>query len=123
MSDLYKYIHYNPKKKLYEIRKDGKYYDSFSLLTDALYERDCLVNADWDYDVLVDTPHYYNHYPNMDLPPFSKENDMQNIYWDKNKWCIRKWINGKRLRFGRFKSLDEAKSHRDWLKKNGWRRI
>ena len=37
-----------------------------------------------------------------------------------NTWVVVKWINGKQVSFGTFKSLKQAKKHRDFCVRNNW---
>jgi len=72
MSDnLYKYIRRN--KSGYVIVKDNEDYGSYSRLSDALYERDRLVKADWDWDALMELAETDNPYEKIHLPMFIHE--------------------------------------------------
>ena len=72
MSDnLYKYIRRN--KSGYVIVKDNEDFGSYSKLSDALYERDRLVKADWDWDALMELPETDNPYEKVALPKFIHE--------------------------------------------------
>ena len=118
MNDFYRNIWYNKVDGVYEIRKNGEYFDSFKYLEDALYERDCLEECFWDYEELVHREHTLNPYHDKKLPPFV--NPLRNIYWENNKWLVAKIFNKKRNRYGSYDDLKDAINRRDFLESNEW---
>ena len=75
MKKFYKYI--QKRGDSYSIIKRGKdgveWYGTYSKLTDALYERDRLIEADWDWDTLMEMEETENKYESMELPKFIHE--------------------------------------------------
>lgn len=71
MNNFYKYI--IKSKNSYKIVKGKEYYGSYKKLTDALYERDRLIESDWDWDGAMQIDECENKYENMDLPPFTRD--------------------------------------------------
>ena len=117
----------------YRIKHKNKDYGEFSKLSDALYERDCLIYCKFDYDLLVecDLP---NKYENMELPPFpekrpkgqikgikfnKKEREGEIIFDHKNnKFCVKRGDE----HYGRYDTMVEAYYIKKTLMKNHWDR-
>ena len=70
-SDFYKYI--VGTKTGYEIVKNNQKYGTYTKLTDALYERDRLIKANWDWETCLQLEETKNHYEKMKLPKFIHE--------------------------------------------------
>ena len=68
---FYKYIVKNGSN--YKIQKDNESYGTYSKLSDALYERDRLIKADWNWDDSLQLEETENHYERMNLPRFIHE--------------------------------------------------
>lgn len=68
---FYKYIVKNGAS--YSIMKDNEKFGTYYRLSDALYERDQLIKADWDWDNLSELPEEENFYESMMLPKFTHE--------------------------------------------------
>lgn len=49
-----RYLYFCPTNRLWYIHKDNVHHGCFKRLEDAMHERDCLVQCDWDYDLLVE---------------------------------------------------------------------
>lgn len=112
LMELYRYIHldHNHKRKTgeekYKINLPRQYLEEgqnlvtipgYSHVEDALYERDFLVEHDWDYDLLVeciddnDNPYY-----SMDLPPYPERkilNLQERNYHEKELTMLHELIN------------------------------
>lgn len=75
---FYQYIHYSKKSDNWRLllpktktQSPSQEYITYDKLEDALYERDFLMEHDWDYEVLVECiDDNKNPYYNMELPPF-----------------------------------------------------
>ena len=102
LMEFYRYIHldYEHKKRTGECKykinvpreylSEGKqleHYTGYSNVEDALFERDFLVNHDWDYDYLVEAiDDTVNPYYSMDLPPYPQRiilNNSERDYHEK----------------------------------------
>lgn len=70
--NFYKYIYKHGDG--YQIIKDGDSYGTYSKLTDALYERDRLIKAEWDWETCVQLEETENFYERMLLPRFIHPN-------------------------------------------------
>ena len=68
---FYKYIVKNESS--YSIKKGNERFGTYNKLSDALYERDQLIKADWDWSRLSELPETTNFYRKMRLPPFTHE--------------------------------------------------
>ena len=68
MDDFYKYI--GKIKNSFIIKKDNENFGTYSKLTDALYERDRLIESDWNMDDYLQLDETDNLYEHMVLPPF-----------------------------------------------------
>ena len=66
--DFYKYI--IKRKNSFEIMKGNEKFGTYSKLTDALYERDRLIESNWDWDDYLQLEETINVYEKMMLPPF-----------------------------------------------------
>lgn len=111
----YDYIY--KEKKGYTIRKNNENYGYYQDIREALFERDRLIQSDWDWEVFVHLPDVPNGYANVELPPFNK-NKSYITYVEY--WKIQKRINGKLKVFGTYNSLEEAEKQRDKLIENNW---
>ena len=69
--EFYKYIVKSGNG--YSIKKGNERYGNYSRLSDALYERDRLIKANWDWDTLVEMEETENFYEKMNLPRFIHE--------------------------------------------------
>ena len=54
----------------YQIKKGNEKYGTYRKLTDALYERDRLIKADWNWDDALQLEETTNFYEKMKLPKF-----------------------------------------------------
>ena len=54
----------------YQIKKGNEKFGTYSKVTDALYERDRLMQVDWDWDALMELEETHNFYEDMVLPKF-----------------------------------------------------
>lgn len=117
----------------YRIKHKNKDYGEFSKLSDALYERDCLIYCKYNYDLLVecDIP---NKYENIELPPFpekrpqgqikgvkfkKKEKEGEIIFDHKNKkFCVKRGEE----HYGRYDTIVEAYYIKKTLMENDWDR-
>lgn len=119
---FYRHI-YSTKNGKYQIIKDNEYYGDFNTLEEALLERDELERLNWDMELICesDIPSE-NKYLGMSLPPFTHTPKyiQTEVRGRKKRWIIIKHINGKRKRFGRYNSLEEAVHVRDLLLKYDW---
>lgn len=70
-NNFYKYISKNGNS--YYITKNNENFGSYTRLSDALYERDRLIQADWNWDALMELPETENFYEKMNLPKFIHE--------------------------------------------------
>lgn len=57
----------------YSIKKGNERYGNYRKLSDALYERDRLIQVNWDWDALVELEETENFYEKMNLPKFIHE--------------------------------------------------
>lgn len=92
MNGLYKYIVKNGNG--FKIQKDNEAFGTYSSLTDALYERDRLVKANWDWDDALQLEETDNFYEDMTLPKFVHEYSYvsrivqkYNVYKDGKYYC------------------------------------
>jgi len=70
----------------YIVRKNGEVYANCKTLAEALYERDRLISADWDWDLYVEMPDTINGYLHITLPPF--EHKASYITHIKEYWTV-----------------------------------
>ena len=122
MDDFYYNIHI--RKGNFSIKKDDEWFLSFDNIYDALAHRDKLIECDWDWDLYLQYDVDSSKYMDMDLPPF-REDDLQYITKEKNHrgkkpYVIKKKINGKLRRFGRYQKIEDAIRMRDKLIENNW---
>lgn len=68
LDDFYKYI--IRRKNSFEIKKGNEKFGTYSRLADALYERDRLIESNWDWDDYLQLEETDNFYEHMELPPF-----------------------------------------------------
>lgn len=128
MRDIYCYIYRKTLKDgtpVYRIIKDQTDYGSFKVLEEALHERDMLMECGWNWDKLCEHEWTENKYYDMVLPDFYNGRTKyivkcKNRSGSKVKYCIRKKIDGKLRRFGRYDSLDDAILMRDKLIAHDW---
>lgn len=114
--NFYRYIY--ESNDGYAIKKDNEHYGWYDDVRWALYDRDMLEQVDWDMSVFVELPEYPNPYLHMKLPEFKKS--FEYITHVPERFIVRKWINGKNIHFGSYKTLEEAIKRKEELDKNGW---
>lgn len=106
-NNFYKYI--QKRGDSYSIFKtiDGKVerFGTYTKLTDALFERDRLVRADWDWDKMVLLEETPNHYEKMMLPRFNR--DTMYIQFSPQKYKV--YL--KREYRGTFKNKGDAEAY------------
>lgn len=102
--NFYRFI--SKRGNSFVIRKDGEYYGSYQNIEDALYERDRLVQIDWDVDLWVGLAETNNPYYQITLPPFDREATY--ISEENECWVVREKGKNQKYR-GRYHSLEEAK--------------
>lgn len=122
MNNLYQYIY--KVGDGYQIRKNGESYGWYPLLSDALYDRDDLVECNWDLEEWVWLPQRPNPYEGVTLPPMDLEvkRPYQYIYARGNgTFRICKRVDGKQINYGSYHSLEEAIEKRNELVMNNWR--
>ena len=107
-------------------KKYGQSMACYSCVEDALFDRDRLIECDWDYEVFIETvddakpnPYYYQV-----LPPFPESWNRKKSGRKKSNWNLPKgiylrdngkryrviqWINNKEIYHGSSKSLKTAK--------------
>ena len=71
MENFYKYIY--KKGEHFEIKKGNEKFGTYRKLSDALYERDRLIESDWDWDDSLQLEETENPYENLDLPEFNRD--------------------------------------------------
>lgn len=71
MDKFYKYI--VKCGNSYCIMKNNEKFGTYSRLEDALYERDRLIESDWDWEDSLELPETDNPYMKMNLPRFVHE--------------------------------------------------
>ena len=115
---FYRYIY--KRNNGYQIEYQHEHYGWYDDLATALYDRDRLEQVDWDMSVFVELPELpVNPYEHMRLPPFEKNGE--HIVCIPAHYRIQRRVNGKMKYYGTFKTLDEAREHRDYLNSiNGW---
>ena len=90
MEDFYKYI--SKSHNRYIICKNSEFYFSSESLAEALFERDLLIECNWDFDLLVEVPDRPNPYLDMVLPPF--QHSPKHIKHDQVEcWNVYQWRN------------------------------
>ena len=117
------------KGKGYKIIKDGISYGTYSDIRDALHDRDLYESAEWDMAEVLAKEEIPNRYLNVDIPSFDdymKEKEHSKYitfqkHGDGGYYTIQKRINGKIIRFGYYKTFEEAKRKRDKLIEYDWR--
>ena len=114
---FYRYIYKQGDK--YSIQKDGQYYGGYDKLEDALFDRDRLIQTDWNVELWLELPEIPNPYYNMDLTPFNHDRTYISIV--PMRYRVQKSINGKLVNFGDYKYYEDAKKRRDELISNNWR--
>ena len=102
-SSFYRYIYFEKDK--YWIIKDNERWMDCKTLPEALYERDRLENAEWNWDKYVQLPHTMNGYIHISLPPFDRNVSYINV--DRECWVARG--HGKRQKYyGTYYTEEEA---------------
>ena len=91
----------------YEIKKGNEKFGSYRKLTDALYERDRLIKADWNWDDVLQLEETPNHYENMELPKFVHEMS----YIHRSATSFEVYLDGKFK--GRFNTKRDAYAFAD----------
>ena len=102
------------------IEKNHIHYGWYTDIRWALYDRDRLIEVDWDLGEWVYLPERENKYLHMELPPKNLKRWRQYIYPDNNQFRIIKTINGKKKYFGRYNTIDEAIKRRNELMECDW---
>lgn len=116
---FYKYIY--PHHNGFQIKKDNVHYGWYPDIRTALFDRDRLVECNWDLEEFVWLPEKDNPYEHMRLPPRELDRHRQYVYPDINgRFRIIKRINGKPKHFGNYETLEEALDKRDELIRNDW---
>jgi hypothetical protein len=119
MNNFYKYIY--KRHNGYQILKNNEAYGWYEDITDALYDRDRLVEVDWDIQTWCELPERENPYKHMRLPPYGLDRHRQYVYPTlQGTFRIIKTVDGVKKYFGSYKTLDEALDKRDELIKRGW---
>ena len=94
--NFYKYI--SKRGSSYAIVKRGEngveWYGTYCKLSDALYERDRLIQVDWDWDALMSLEETENHYEKMTLPKFIHDTMYIQFSPQKYKVYIKKEYKG-----------------------------
>lgn len=88
--------------KSYGIMKNNEKFGTYRKLSDALYERDQLIRANWDWDALTHLDETENFYEKMELPPFV--HNYTYIYFKKGFYKVYK----KRQYMGKFDDYNTA---------------
>lgn len=102
----------------YSIKKDNEHYGYYQNLAEALFDRDRLIQCEWDWELFVQLPETPNGYIHIELPEFDRQKTY--IKHIPERWEIQKRIDGKLKYFGSYRSLEEAEKRRDELIDNGW---
>ena len=102
----------------YCIKKNNEYYGEYDKLEEALFDRDRLIQTNWDVSLWLELPDMPNPYYHIELPPFN--HDMTGITRVSKPYRVQKRINGKVKYFGAYATYDEAKQRRDELISNNW---
>lgn len=94
--NFYKYI--EKRGNSYRIIKNGENgvesYGTYSKITDALYERDRLIEANWDWDALTTLEETENFYENMKLPRVVCESSYIQSFHEKFKVYLKRECKG-----------------------------
>lgn len=124
--NFYKYI-VKRKNGTYRIKKGDEFYGTYDDITDALHDRDLLIESDWDIAEVMAQDEKPNKYKTMELPEWNRK---PRIYDDryitkqkssnKTYFKIQKHIDGEQKCFGYFKTYEEAVEKRDELERNNW---
>lgn len=101
LDDFYKYIYLSNGR--YYVIKNHETYFSSKVLAEALYERDLLIECEWDIDLYVNIIDKPNPYLNMELPVFC--HTPRYIKHDQVEcWNVYKWRN----KIGSFDNQEDA---------------
>ena len=117
--NFYKYIYRVGNG--YQIQKDGVGYGYYEDICDALYERDDLIECNWDIEEWVWIQPHLNKYKYMILPPLGLKRWKQYIYRNGNGWRIQKKIDGELKQYGYYDKLEDAIKERNRLMESEWR--
>ena len=118
IDNLYRYVY--KEHNGYSIKKDNEHFGWYDNIYDALYDRDRLESVNWNFSEFVWLPETENKYKHMKLPPMGLKRLRQNVYRNGNRWEIRKVIDGRKIVYGKYDSLDEALRIRDLIYNAGW---
>lgn len=126
MKQFYKYIILN-HNNTYSIFYNNERYGTYDDITDALHDRDLLIESDWDIADVMAQDEKPNKYKNMELPEWNKKPQIYDDRYitkqksgNKTYFKVQKTINGEQKCFGYFKTYDEAVKHRDEMERNNW---
>lgn len=117
MGEFYKYIIKRDGK--YVVIKDGLTFGTYDDITNALHDRDLLIEFDWDMGEVLSQDEKYNKYKEMELPAWDRYITKQKMR-DKTYYVVQKTIDGEQKRFGYFKTYNEAVERRDEMEAKGW---
>lgn len=99
----------------------GEIYGEYTNITEALYDRDMLVESGWDITEALARNEIPNKYEKMDLPEWGYDKYISIKKQDKRRYyVIRKTINGEQKFFGQYKTFKEAYDEKERLIANGW---
>ena len=96
------------------------YYEDFDCFVD-LYKSDVSVNR--IKDSLGLSPAKYKHYLERAVDDglvALRVSSFNNYYYSKGVYCVQKYLNGRMVYFGSYKSEDDARFVVSELKKCGW---
>lgn len=124
--NFYKYI-VKRKDGTYRITNGYEFFGTYDDITDALHDRDLLIESDWDIAEVMAQDEKPNKYKTMELPEWNRK---PRIYDDryitkqksgnKTYFKVQKTIDGEQKCFGYFKTYEEAVDKRDELERNNW---
>lgn len=123
---FYRYI-VKRRNGTYRIKKGNEFYGTYNDLTDALHDRDLLIEYDWDIAEVMAQDEKPNKYKDMNLPEWNRKPRIwDDRYITKQKsgnqiyYKIQKHIDGVQQSFGYYKTYDEAVEKRDELEQSNW---
>ena len=93
----------------YWVVKNGEWLLECDTLADALYERDRMIQANWDWEAYVHMPITMNGYIHIDLPPF--KHDPSYITHINEYWMVLSKGANPRY-YGCYHSIEEAEKVR-----------
>ena len=100
--------------------KDGQMYGRYDDVTDALHDRDLLIEFEWDIAEVLAQDEKPNKYKEMKIPAWDRYITKQKVGDKYTYYTVQKTVNGKKMRFGYYKTYDEAVRVRDELEAKGW---